>query len=152
MRVLLLTVGSAASALGCLAGAVTGLLILLSSRPLGLTVVVLAVLLGCLAKALDRLKMRAIYGPEIGDARHGWDEPGDSCIALARRDLLAYRQSHSQPEVATPKPNGSVHSRPASDLLAPGRPLAPTCDESPNDDDGEPPPTIPRPSSSHGAS
>lgn len=89
MKVLLLAVGSAVCALGCLADAIIGTVMLFVNWRGGLVVLGVAVMLGAAAKVLDRQKMRAIYGRQSGDLLHEDDAEGQTPLDLAERDFAA---------------------------------------------------------------
>lgn len=96
MKPLLLAVVSALCALGCLTSAAAALLCLCFLSGPWLALLVGSVLLGALAKALDRQKMRSIYGRDLGDAMHESDLESSGCIELARNDVVALLTQRSR--------------------------------------------------------
>lgn len=87
----LLALGSALCAAGCLLGLFGGAALwLLGHGRLGPATAGAGVVLGVFAGVFNRLKMRALYGPVLGDVLHEADSPGQSCTDMARRDLDAY--------------------------------------------------------------
>lgn len=93
MKGLLFSFASVLCVLGCIAGIITGLVILITDSHISLNHVVLIVVFAALAKLFDRLKMRFLYGVTLGDLLHNRDEPNLKGVELAKRDLEALRRN-----------------------------------------------------------
>jgi|GEM_PF-3379712 len=95
---------SATAAYGCLVTAVAGFVILPINWHDGLALVLVAIALATAASTFEKLKLQALYGPNMGNILHreGWIDPDP-----ARRDLLAYhrlrRRYHTQANTSLQK-------------------------------------------------
>ena len=92
MKAILFAAASAICAAGCIAATLGGFAVPLTNARRGLSIIAAGLALAVLAKTFDRLKMRAIHGPALGDRLHEQNEDDQSDRELAQRDYEAYRQ------------------------------------------------------------